>query len=94
VNDSLTVYTLPGCIQCDLTKRVLDSAGLPYIVVDLATNPHAVDAVKQLGYTSAPVVVVGTASWSGFRPDRIKTVATARATAPATSTDLGCDSWA
>lgn len=94
VNDSLTVYTLPGCMQCDLTKRVLDGAGLPYIVVDLATDAGAADAVKQLGYSSAPVVVVGAASWSGFRPDRIKAVATARAAGPARSTDLGCDSWA
>ena len=94
MNDSLTVYTLPGCMQCDLTKRVLDGAGLPYVVVDLATDPHAVDAVKQLGYASAPVVVVGAASWSGFRPDRIKAVAMARATVPASSTDeLGSGSW-
>ncbi|TFD91597.1 NrdH-redoxin [Cryobacterium lactosi] len=81
-------------MQCDLTKRVLDDAGLPYIVVDLATNPHAVDAVKQLGYASAPVVVVGAASWSGFRPDRIKALAKAPATVPAASTDEpGDDSW-
>jgi glutaredoxin len=39
MNDSLTVYTLPGCMQCDLTKRVLDSAGLPYNVVVV---PHRV----------------------------------------------------
>ena len=94
VNESLTVYTLPGCMQCDLTKRVLDGAGLPYLVVDLATDAGAVDAVKQLRYSSAPVVVVGAASWSGFRPDRIKAVATARAAVPARSTALGCDSWA
>ena len=87
MNDSLTVYTLPECMQCDMTKRVLDGAGLPYIVVDLATDPHAVDAVKQLGYASAPVVVVGAESWSGFRPDKIKAVAMARATVPTRSTD-------
>ena len=35
--------------------------------------------MQQLGYTSAPVVIVGAASWSGFRPDKIKAVASARA---------------
>jgi len=30
-----------------------------------------------LGYLQAPVVVAGTDHWSGFRPDRIKTLATA-----------------
>ena len=97
MNDSLTVYALPGCKQCDLTKHVLDSTGLPYVVVDLATDENAVETVKQLGYSSAPVVVDGTASWSGFRPEKIEALIAARSgelrTAPATGTDAGSNSW-
>ncbi|TFC83025.1 glutaredoxin family protein [Cryobacterium sp. TMT3-29-2] len=98
MNDSLTVYTLPGCKQCDLTKHALDGAGVPYVVVDLATDESAVETVKQLGYSSAPVVVIGAANWSGFRPDKIQAVAAARSTEPPTmpavTTDkLGCRSW-
>lgn len=78
--ESLTVYTLPGCVQCTVTKRALDAAGLPYILIDLTTDEQAVELVKQLGYIQAPVVTVGDASWSGFRPDLIEAVATARAT--------------
>ena len=97
MNESLTVFTLPNCVQCTMTKRALDDAGLPYVVIDLATDEGAVEAVQQLGYTSAPVVIVGAASWSGFRPDKIKAVASARATelyaVPADPMDeLGCDS--
>jgi glutaredoxin-like protein NrdH len=63
-------------------------------VVDLATNPHAVDAMKKLGYSSAPVVVDGTTSWSRFRPDKIKALATARATPLATPTaEQEANSW-
>jgi glutaredoxin-like protein NrdH len=78
MNESLTVYELPGCVQCRMTERALDASGLPYRVVNLAEDETAVEYVKDLGYSSAPVVVVGTASWSGFRPDLIATVATAR----------------
>ena len=97
MNESLIVYTLPNCMQCTMTKRALDDAGLGYVVIDLATDEGAVDTVQQLGYTSAPVVIVGAASWSGFRPDKIKAVASARATelyaVPADPMDeLGCDS--
>ena len=97
MNDSLTVYTLPGCKQCDLTKHMLDRTGLPYVVVDLATDERAVETVKQLGYGAAPVVVDGAASWSGFRPDKIDALVAARSgalrTAPATGTDAGSHSW-
>ncbi len=97
MNDPLTIYTLPGCKQCDLTKHVLDTTELPYVVVDLATDERAAETVKQLGYGAAPVVVDGAASWSGFRPDKIKALVEARSdelrTAPATGTDKGSHSW-
>ena len=34
----------------------------------------------QLGYLAAPVVVAGAAAWAGFQPDKIKAIASARAT--------------
>ena len=84
-------------MQCTMTKRALDDAGLRYAVVDLATDEGAVDTVRQLGYTSALVVIVGAGGWSGFHPDKIKAVASARATelyaVPADPMDeLGCES--
>jgi len=97
VNESLTVFTLPDCAQCAMAKRALDDVGLPYVLVDLAANEEAVETVQRLGYSLAPVVVVGAASWSGFRPDKIRAVASARATelysVPTDPMDeLGCES--
>jgi glutaredoxin-like protein NrdH len=80
VNETLTVYTLPNCMQCTMTKRALERAGVPYVAIDLSTNESAVETVQQLGYNSAPVVTLGAASWSGFRPDKISAVASARGT--------------
>jgi glutaredoxin-like protein NrdH len=90
VNETLTVYTLPNCMQCTMTKRALERAGVAYVAVDLATDESAVVTVQQLGYSSAPVVTVGAASWSGFRPDKISAVASARGTErPAAAEELG-----
>jgi glutaredoxin-like protein NrdH len=76
---TITVYTKPGCPQCRATVRALQRAGLPHRLVDLTEDPDARDYVLALGYLSAPVVVAGSAHWSGFRPDRISGLAAATA---------------
>ena len=81
MNTPLTVYTLPNCVQCTMTKRALDTVGVTYALVDLASDERAVNLVKELGHTSAPVVTTETTettSWSGFRPDNIAAIASAR----------------
>lgn len=80
MNDPLTVYVLPGCGQCALTSRALTDAGLSYVVVDLAIDEQAVETLKQLGYTTTPIVVAETTSWGGHQPAKIRAVASARAT--------------
>ncbi|MFT3714553.1 MAG: glutaredoxin-like protein NrdH [Gordonia sp. (in: high G+C Gram-positive bacteria)] len=85
---TITVYTKPACVQCNATYKALDKHGLEYKVVDISQDDEARDYVMALGYLQAPVVVVDGAGseasgpglaaehWSGFRPDRIKAVAT------------------
>lgn len=70
----VTVYTKPSCVQCNATYRALDSKGVNYEVVDLTTNPEALEYTKSLGYLQAPVVVTPEDHWSGFRPDKIDTL--------------------
>lgn len=76
---TVTVYTKPACVQCNATYKALDKQGVDYTVVDITTDPDARDYVMALGYLQAPVVVAGEDHWSGFRPDRIKALATAAA---------------
>ena len=71
---TITVYTKPACVQCTATYRALDKAGIDYDVVDISEDQDARDYVMALGYLQAPVVVAGESHWSGFRPDRIKTL--------------------
>lgn len=72
---SITVYTKPACVQCNATYKALDKAGLEYELIDISEDAEARDYVMALGYLQAPVVVVGDAHWSGYRPDRIKSLA-------------------
>lgn len=80
---SITVYTKPSCVQCNATKRALAKAGLEYQEVDLTEDAEALEAVKALGYQSAPVVFADGDHWSGFRPDKIKSLAVVAAEAKA-----------
>lgn len=64
---TVTVYTLPACVQCDSTKRYLDKKGIIYNTIDLSQDPAAMQKIKELGYTQAPVVETPTKHWSGFR---------------------------
>lgn len=77
----VTVYTKPACVQCTATKKALDKAGIDYNLVDITTDDDALAYVKGLGHQAAPVVVTEDADWSGFRPDRIKALATAETAA-------------
>ena len=71
---AVTVYTLPACVQCDSTKRMMQRNQIEYEEVDMSQDPVALDMVKTLGYTAAPVVVSGEDHWSGFRMDRIQSL--------------------
>lgn len=71
----VTVYSLPNCVQCDSTKRLLTRNEISYSEVDLSQDPDAMAMVRELGYTAAPVVVAGEDHWSGFRPDKLSTLA-------------------
>ena len=73
---AITIYSKPNCVQCTATYRAMDKAGLSYETVDISLDAQALEQVKSLGYAQAPVVVAGE-DWSGFRPDKIKTLALA-----------------
>ena len=76
---TITVYTLPACVQCETTKRYLEKQEIDFKVVDISTDADAAEFVRGLGYTQAPVIVVETEerawSWSGFRLDKLQELA-------------------
>jgi glutaredoxin-like protein NrdH len=68
----ITLYSLPACVQCETTKRYLNKNGIEFTEINMADNTDALDRVRDMGYTQAPVVVVGDTSWSGFRLDSLQ----------------------
>lgn len=72
---TVTLYTLPSCVQCDSTKKVLQKNKISYNEIDLSVDDSAMEMVKALGYASAPVVIAGEEHWAGFRPDKLSALA-------------------
>jgi glutaredoxin-like protein NrdH len=70
-----TVYTKPSCVQCDMTKKMLDKIGVDYNTVDITEDSAAMEMVLGMGFKSAPVVITDTDSWAGFNPDKINSLA-------------------
>ena len=71
-----TVYTKPSCVQCDMTKRMLNNLGIDYDTVDITQDEAALQMILEMGFKSAPVVITGTDSWAGFNPEKINSLAT------------------
>lgn len=69
---TVTVYTKPGCVQCNATFKALDRNHISYSKVDVSADDQAREYIQSLGYLQVPVVIAGTEAWFGFKPDRIK----------------------
>lgn len=75
-----TVYSLPDCGQCMMTEKQFTKLGVPFRVVDLASEAgaEARERFKAEGLKGAPVVETRDgAQWTNFRPERIKAAAVA-----------------
>lgn len=67
------VYTKSNCQPCKATKRFLDKNNIPYIEESLE-DASVLESMKSMGFTSAPIVISGEESWSGFNPTKLKTL--------------------
>ena len=68
---SVVVYSNPNCVQCEQTKRFLTLKEIPFEAKMIADSPEVYALIEEKGYASAPVVVAGEDSWSGFRLDKL-----------------------
>ena len=70
----VTVWELPNCVQCNMTKKQFDKLGIIYEVQSLEDNPLILEGFKQQGLMSAPIVTTDTKAWSGFRLYKIQSL--------------------
>ena len=71
----ITVWSRPNCVQCEMTKKQLDKLGIKYEEMNLEDHPLCLETFKAQGFMSAPIVTTDTKTWSGFRLDKIKSLA-------------------
>lgn len=89
---TITVWSKPGCVQCNATTRTLNHENVPYAENDLTDPKHRqqLEAFVAQGFREAPIVQTPTDTWSGFRPDKLSTVVAhhrAATPSPAVSVD-------
>ena len=68
------VYSNPNCQACEQTKRFLTLKEIPFEAKMIQDSPEVFSLIEEKGYASAPVVVVGEDSWSGFRLDKLNSL--------------------
>jgi len=68
---SVVVYSNPNCVQCEQTKRFLTLKRIEFEAKMIQDSPEIMPLIQEKGYASAPVVVAGDESWSGFRLEKL-----------------------
>lgn len=63
------VYSKPGCVQCQMTKRLLDNLKIEYEEIDAELNR---EYLAKQNIKTLPFVEARKWSWTGFRPDYIR----------------------
>lgn len=71
---AVIVYSNPNCTACEQTKRFLNVKGIAFESKMIQDSPEVFSLIEEKGYTSAPVVVAGEDSWSGFRLDKLSSL--------------------
>lgn len=75
---SVTVFTTgPGCHLCLTTKIHMKRRGIAFDEVRLDQNPVLADKVRELGFVTAPVVLIDDLDevWEGYSSDSIDELA-------------------
>jgi glutaredoxin-like protein NrdH len=74
----VTVYSLPSsiCVRCRAVEISMRRKGIESVKVELDKDPKAMEYIRSLGYSEAPVIVVTKGDevvehWSGFSDDKI-----------------------
>lgn len=72
----VTIFTSPTCLPCRFSKKRMNDLGVEFVERDVTADPEAAEAVKDLGYSSVPVVLLPDGQhWQGLQPDRIDALA-------------------
>jgi glutaredoxin-like protein NrdH len=74
--NSNVLFSKKDCMGCFASETFFESNGIEYEIKKIDEDQEALEFVKSLGFSQAPVVVIYrggviVSSWSGFNPDKI-----------------------
>ena len=72
--NKITIFSIYNCMQCKMTKKLLDKEGADYQEINIDERPEMIDYVKDLGFSAAPVIKAGDIIFSGFQPAKLKEI--------------------
>ena len=72
--NKITIFSKNNCMQCKMTKKLLDKEGADYQEINIDESPEMIDYVKDLGFSAAPVIKAGDIIFSGFQPAKLKEI--------------------
>ena len=72
--NKITIFSKNNCMQCKMTKKLLDKEGADYQEINIDERPEMIDYVKDLGFSAAPVFKAGDIIFSGFQPAKLKEI--------------------
>ena len=72
--NKITIFSKNNCMQCEMTKKLLDKEGADYQEINIDERPEMIDYVKDLGFSAAPVIKAGDIIFSGFQPAKLKEI--------------------
>ncbi len=72
--NKITLFSKNNCMQCKMTKKLLDKEGADYQEINIDERPEMIDYVKNLGFAAAPVIKAGEIMFSGFQPAKLKDI--------------------
>ena len=68
--NNILIYTKNQCVQCKMSKNILNDLGISYTEKNVDTNEKFMDEAKVTGYKSMPIILKdGQVIASGFMPD-------------------------
>lgn len=70
----IEIYTKENCPGCKATKRWLESHQISFDEINIDTRPDIIAELKSQGLLQVPVVKAGQDSWSGFRPEKLRSI--------------------
>ncbi len=65
------LYTQTGCAESEWVRAWLTVHGIAFVERDVTADPDAARALYATGTFATPLLVVGTRTVLGFRPDEI-----------------------